>query len=153
MTDHKAPKPLRPALGNDALSPMPTPFTNSTLHGPPGTDVGDLHCELAVDEEYGSVATVSAWVLTEQQRVWIAAGAHIRMTVWQHPIPPLALAVEPPFCEGEAKNHAPVSMIFVKSEATFACPACGRREGATSESAEIQVRRDFRPADEGEPQG
>lgn len=128
-----------------------TPFTNSTLKGPKDTDVGDLACELAIDPRTETIVTVSAWQPTAQQRAWLAAGAHLRMSVWQHPIPPLALAVESPFC-----SFCDSPTIFVKSEQAFACAtrdcmAYGRPwnpDGGMILSAEgVKPERD--PADEG----
>lgn len=138
-----------------------TPFSNSVLRGPEGTDVGDLACELAMDPHSESVVTVSAWQPNEQQAAWLAAGAHLRMSVWQHPIPPLALAVESPFCP---ECEAPT--VFVKSERVFACATSGCslygrptpstfKAGASAADAgsmtpEQQVKADFAPApDEG----
>lgn len=74
---------------------------NEVLHGPPGTEIGDLPCELEPFMEDGRpfIVTHSGWRATPEQLVQLQAGAHLRMSVWQHPIPPLALGVEPPVCE------------------------------------------------------
>jgi predicted RNA-binding Zn-ribbon protein involved in translation (DUF1610 family) len=161
---------FRDSQRRDQLVWIRTPYTNATLRGPEGTDVGDLPCELAVDPEHRSVVTVSAWELDERQRALVAAGAHLRMSVWQHPIPPLALAIEAPFC-----NCGSVT-IYVKNEGAFACPNCGERvktgsyesrdeiprlelpdgvnppdQKASSQAAHQQAKRDFIPQkDEGE---
>lgn len=103
---------------DDQLQPILTPFTNSVLRGPEGTDVGDLPCELIKEEVAGEtwVSTASGWELDERQRELVAAGAHMRMTVWQHPIPPLALSIEAPFC-----GSCTTQCVYVKSERVFAC--------------------------------
>lgn len=154
-TNNGGPTEMRSGDERDQLAPVKTPFTNAVLRGPEGTDdIRDLHCELAVDPVYRTPVTVSAWELDERQRELVAAGAHLRMSVWQHPIPPLSLAIEAPFCAGSGLAHDPVSMIYVKSERRFACPACEYRlqplaegsEPATAEEAERQVRGDFEPA-------
>jgi hypothetical protein len=70
------------------------------LKGPEGTDVGDLHCDLEPFEEAGmrGFVTHSGWMTSPEQDAMLAAGAHIRLAVYQHPIPPLAVSVEPPIC-------------------------------------------------------
>lgn len=145
------PTELREGAAQDQLSPVKTPHTNAVLRGPEGTDVGDLDCELSIDPEYGSFVNVSAWDLDVRQRELIAAGAHLRMTVWQHPIPPLGLAVEAPFCES-----CDTMTIYVKSERRFACPNCRGRvrpgEIDPKTDAERRVREDFRPAPDDESQ-
>ena len=162
-------KALRDASAADQLTQTVTPFTNRVMHAPPGQEeeVGDLAVELAVDPLHRSVVTVSAWELDERQRRLVAAGAHLRMSVWQHPIPPLALAIEAPFCG----NCGGVT-IYVKGESRFACPGCGERidpdagnapkialppgaerktsadDRATSRAALEQAKRDFVPTDD-----
>jgi hypothetical protein len=102
------------------LRPVETPAHNSMLKGPPDTDIGDLSCRVTKDEDE-AVVTLSTWEPTEHQRELIAAGARLSMMVWQHPIPPLALGVEAPFC------NCGTEMIWVKNERRFACPQCGER--------------------------
>jgi hypothetical protein len=154
----------RGARAGDQLQQISTPHSNSVLRGPEGTDVGDLHCELARDPRYESIVTVSAWELDDKQREWLAAGAHVRLSVWTHPTPPVAVAIEPPFCVCGSET------IYVRSEKQFQCPRCGQPvevgtppDGnpkleivgdATSptERAEAEVKRDFSPApDDEEP--
>jgi hypothetical protein len=129
-------KAVRDDASRDQLTPTTTPYTNATLKGP-NESVGDLRCELAVDPRYGGekgvIVTVSAWELDERQRELLAAGAHMRMSVWQHPIPPLALAIESPFCNCGSET------IYVRAERAFACPNCGERvkTGEYESNAEI----------------
>lgn len=110
----------------DQLRPISTPFCNSILRGPPDTDIGDLPVELIKEGPDGEewICSASGWEMDERQRELVVAGAHMRMLVWQHPIPPLALAIEAPFC-GECTTQC----IYVKSERAFVCPsvACDRR--------------------------
>jgi predicted RNA-binding Zn-ribbon protein involved in translation (DUF1610 family) len=125
---------LREGQRRDQLQWVRTPYTNAVLKGP-SEDIGDLPCELALDPEHKSVVTVSAWEPDERQRALIAAGAHLRMSVWQHPIPPLALAIESPFC-----NCGSVT-IYVKNEGAFACPNCGERVKTGSYESRDEVPR------------
>lgn len=97
------------------LTPFKTPYSNALLRGPEGSDVGDLDVELRPDER-GQAVSASAWELTERQREWIAAGAHIRLSVWQHPIPPLAVAVESPFCP-----ECGLEMVYGRAQREFRC--------------------------------
>lgn len=123
-----------------------TPFSNSVLKGPEGTDVGDLACELTMDPHTETIVTVSAWQPDERQAQWLAAGAHLRMSVWQHPIPPLALAVEAPFCPS---CEAPT--VFVKSARVFACatPDCLLHSRPTPSPAGQPIKEDAPAADTG----
>ncbi len=40
----------------------------------------------------------SGWMPNEEQVAQLGGGAHVRLSVWQYPIPPLAVSVEPPVC-------------------------------------------------------
>lgn len=132
----------------DQLRPTVTPQSNSVLRAPEGMDnCGDLHVELVPDDDSRSVITCSTWTLDARQRALVAAGANMRMSVWQHPIPPLALSIEPPFCDS-----CGVLTVFVWSEGKFACPSCEKRvqhaedDRDAARAAEKQVRADFSPA-------
>jgi hypothetical protein len=118
--------PWRAPAEDLQLSSIKTPFTNSTLRGP-AEDIGDLECELTVytSEVTGeSICTDSAWEPDEHQRDLLAAGAHIRLGVWQHPIPPLMVSLEAPFCD-----TCETSMVYVKAEGAFFCAgACPKRD-------------------------
>jgi hypothetical protein len=104
------------------LVPFETPHSNAVLKGPT-PDVGDLPSELCVDEN-NLVVNDSAWGLDDEQRRRIAAGANIRLSVWQHPIPPLSVEVEPPFC-GSCK----AAKVFVVATSEYACAgACPDRD-------------------------
>lgn len=72
----------------------------TVLKGPEGTDVGDLFCDLEPYVDYGKalIVTHNGWAASEEQASQLACGAHIRVSVWQHPIPPLAVSVEAPLC-------------------------------------------------------
>ena len=140
------------------LTPFKTPRSNAVLKGP-APDVGDLDCELSEDTS-GQIVTVSAWAPDENQRAMIEAGAHLRMSVWQHPIPPLALAIEAPFCPNCGSG-----MVWVRGERVFAC-ACdgetttirGKPEEVGGDADEMRARRaeeavraDFIPATDAAP--
>lgn len=125
----------------DQLQPMKTPHSNSVLKGPPDTDVGNLDCELGPDDD-GHMVTASAWNLTQDQRNRIAAGAHLRMSVWQHPIPPLALAVEAPFCGACDREMSWDSRFFCETPDCPAPEVFARRDPVTPEE---QLRQDFSP--------
>lgn len=128
----------------DQLKPVKMPYHNSVMRGPEGTDVGDLDTYISEDES-GFVVTQSAWMPDERTRAMLQAGAHVRLSVWQHPIPPLAVAVEAPFCE---VCETETELRFGR----FECPH-GHRQGALKEveagerkTAEEQLREDFSPA-------
>jgi hypothetical protein len=142
---------------DDQLRPFRVPPSNAVLKGPEGTDVGDLDCELVRDTEEGFVVTISRWDLDQDLRAKLSAGAHIRLSVWQHPIPPLAVAVEHPFHCGE-------EMIW--RDGQFVCGDCGEAicagehysaelklgddddaDGDDSRRAAKELRRDFRPGE------
>lgn len=99
------------------LEPYEPVWANAVMHGPPGTDIGDLHCRIAADED-GQVVTESAWQPNALQRQMVKAGANIRLAVWQHPIPPLAVMLEFPTCE-----VCEQTMVYVIDRAMFRCPA------------------------------
>lgn len=82
------------------LDPLKGGRYTSVFHGPPGTDVGDLHCDLEPFMMEDGPVTInhSGWMPTMEHVAQLESGAHIRLTVWQHPIPPLAVSVEPPVC-------------------------------------------------------
>lgn len=90
----------------------------TVFHGPPGTDIGDLHCDLEPYSEGGGAYVInhSGWRPTEEQVVQLDAGAHVRVSLWTHPIPPMAVSIEPPVCvcHGEA-------MVFDRDEAGYYC--------------------------------
>lgn len=90
----------------------------TVFHGPPGTDVGDLHCDLEpyVEGEGQYVVNHSGWRPDEDQVAQLEAGAHVRVSLWTHPIPPMAVSIEPPVCQchGEA-------MTFDRDELGYYC--------------------------------
>lgn len=134
------------------LVPMKTPHSNAVLKGPT-EDVGDLDVELCEDPQFHSVVSDSSWGLDDEQRRRIAAGAHIRLSVWQHPIPPLSVEIEPPFCEscGAAK-------VFIGASNEYACAgACPDRDprfdaassnGSPEKTPLEEAHADFEPAPE-----
>lgn len=130
------------------LVPMKTPLSNAVLRGPT-EGIGDLDCELTKDPQFGSVVTDSAWEMDDEQRRRVAAGAHVRLGVWQHPIPPLSVEIEAPFCAscGAAK-------VWVSAASEYACGgACPERDprfppvALPDESPLEQAHRDFSPED------
>lgn len=127
------------------LTPVKGGRYTTVLHGPPGTDIGDLHCDLEPYMEGGRPAVIShsGWLPTEEQLRWLQAGAHIRLAVFQHPIPPLAVSVEEPVCE--CHGHP---MAF--ADGMFVCRHTGPQPPTTKaekSQAEDDVRRDFSPGD------
>lgn len=63
-----------------------TAASNLVYVGPPG--VGDLHCERI---QQGLIASV--WQLSADERRAIAAGANVKLWVYQEPIPAVSLEV------------------------------------------------------------
>lgn len=144
---------MRASAQEDWIEPSTTPFTNAVLKGQPGTDVGDLELELC--QEGGKVCSVSAWDLNERQRELVAAGAHIRLGVYQHPIPPLSMSIEAPFCP-----TCKAAMVYVKAEGSFFCagacpdrdprfgPALSSVNGSPADTPLEQAHQDFAPSDD-----
>lgn len=140
------------------LPPLKGGRYKTVLHGPPGTEVGDLHCDLEPFEEEGmrGIVTHSGWKPSPEQVGMLEAGAHIRLSVWQHPIPPLAVNVEPPVCEchGEKMDY-----LYDGREGMFLCRHIsteggehGSQNGAPASGFE-QAKAEFSPqpgADPGE---
>lgn len=100
------------------LQPMKGGRYNSVIKGPPGTEIGDLHIELEpyMEGEQPAMITHSGWWPDEMHVRMLTAGAHIRLVVYQHPIPPLAVAVEPPVCGCHGEP-----MTFDASDDVYTC--------------------------------
>lgn len=136
----EVPDILKDGRHEDQLDPVAVPYHNLVMHGPPGTDVGDLSTWVGRDTD-GYAATVSTWAPDARLRELIAAGANIRLTVNMHPTPPVAVEVEPPFCE----LHREIK-LFDQERKAFVCYACAdpadphRGRGVPDE-----LRRDFSP--------
>lgn len=115
------------------------------IHGPPGTEIGDLYTEREpyVEGDRPAVVTHSGWTLDDDQLQYLKDGGHIRLAVFQHPIPPLAVSVEPPVCDchTEPMNWSP--------EDGFHCAhqAVADGEPTEAEKAEADVRADFKPGE------
>lgn len=92
----------------------------TVFHGPEGSDVGDLHCDLEPYNEDGikGIKNHSGWKPDEAQVAMLAAGAHVRLSVYQHPIPPLAVSIEPPVCECHGEK---MDFYFDGEEGSFTC--------------------------------
>lgn len=119
----------------DQLRPVKGGRYQTVLHGPPGTGIGDLHCHLLPDPD-GSVVTQSGWQPSPEQIEQLRQGGHIRLSVWQHPIPPLAVGVEPPI-------DADGNVTMWDSEAgQFVTPQEVARDDS-SRAAHDQAKRDF----------
>lgn len=92
----------RESYPDNQLVPLRGGRYKTIFKGPPGTDVGDLHCDLEIiaDQRDGQEVTYqinhSGWSLSFEQMSQLLAGGHIRLTVHQNPIPPLSVSVEPP---------------------------------------------------------
>jgi hypothetical protein len=148
-------QPERPeGYHEDQLLQGTYPPYDRVIHGPPGTDIGSLWIAVVADEE-NHVVTMSSWDLDDRQRAMIAAGAHIRLSQWTYPIPPVSVAVEAPFCECHDAE-----MTFDPDQGGFHCPHIESAGGSdaddsTASSAEEQLRRDFSPApdDDEAPEG
>lgn len=147
-------QPERPeGYHEDQLLQGTYPPYNRVIHGPPGTDIGSLWIEVNIDEER-HVVTASSWNLDERQKAMIAAGAHIRLSMWTYPIPPVSMAVEGPFCECHGEE-----MQFDIEDGAFVCRYMRNVGDAHADdsglSAEEQLRRDFSPApdDDETPEG
>lgn len=138
--------------GDDQLVPVKGGRYESVFHGPPGTDVGDLHCDLEpVGGEGGKILVVnhSGWEPTEEQVHQLGAGAHVRLSLWMYQIPPIAMAIEPPVCSchGEA-------MVWDGEDVGYYCMRLSLGDlpsrGAPAVHPLAQAKRDFKP---GDPEG
>ena len=131
------------------LAPVKGGRYTEIIHGPPGTDVGDLHIELepiVFDDQVPTTVTHSGWSPREDQVKQLEAGAHVRLSVWQHPIPPLAMSIEAPVCECHGDP-----MLWDPDDENFYCAHLTTLDqSATGEPARTaldQAHRDF----EGQP--
>lgn len=131
---------LREGRHEDQLDPVAVPYHNVVMKGPPGTDIGDLSTWVGRDSD-GYATTVSTWAPDERLRRLIAAGANIRLTVNMHPTPPVAVEVEPPFCELHRETK-----LWDDDQQAFRCFACVHDEVNPRATPEA-LRRDFRPGE------
>lgn len=130
------------------------------IKGPPGTDVGDLHIDVTpVGGEGGRILVVtnSGWEPTHEQLVQLEAGAHVMLSLWQYPPPPVAVTVEPPVCSchGEAMQWDPDDEGFycARLSTLGEGPAIPNPEaqdlvddaGILDDAAHRQARADFKP--------
>lgn len=121
----------------------------TVFHGPPDTDVGDLHCDLEPYNQDGikGIANHSGWLPNEVQAEMLKAGGHIRLTVFQNPIPPLAVNVEPPVCDCHGEK---MDFYFDGEEGSFTCRHTSggtdheSSSNGSSPSALEAAKRDFR---------
>lgn len=146
MSEHD---PTREGRHEDQLHPVAMPYHNRVMKGPPGSGVGDLSTWVGPDEG-GHAVTYMAFALDDTLRAKIEAGAHVAVGLWTYPMPPIACAVEGPFCELHKTEK-------VWDGSRYYCPHCGeggsddsRDEGSQSERGRgvpEDLRRDFRPGD------
>jgi hypothetical protein len=137
--------PLEGYDPNYYIEPTHAAWTNTEMKGPPDTDILPLPCCITEDGD-GHVITASAWRVNKSQREMLEAGAVIRLTVWQHPIPPLAVGIEPPWCEKCAAHK-----IFDYDERKFVCEHGGTSSAeddpdASRSAAPADLASDFKPA-------
>lgn len=82
------------------------PVGKNFTYGPPqGQEdrVGSLDVRLESDDG-GHAVAVSAWKPSEEELTLLNAGATIVVALWQHPICPLAVGVEPPTCPDDGEE-------------------------------------------------
>lgn len=136
-----------PRHGDHQLTPLKGGRYDEIIHGPPGTDVGDLHIELEPQIFEGKdpiTVTHSGWFVSEEHLRQLEAGAHVRLSLWQHPIPPMAVSIEPPACEchGEA-------MTWSEEESNYYCSYLTTLDrsatGEPARSALDRAHQDFEP--------
>jgi hypothetical protein len=113
--------------------------------------VDDLQdeCDKVIEPGRRLVVTASSWDLDDRQRAMIEAGAHLRVSMWVYPIPPMSVAVEAPFCGCHAEE-----MVF-NDDGGFSCRHLLEvgGDGDHDIDAEGQLRRDFSPAEDDEAEG
>ena len=101
------------------MKPIRTPQTTTTYVLPGGNEDNFLPAEHLDD---GVVKSV--WTATPEERALIAGGARIALLIWGSLVPPVALALEEPFC--------PVCREQMKWNVElqrFACGPCYTRNG------------------------
>jgi hypothetical protein len=111
----------------------------TVFNGPEGTDVKPLPCELA-DDGFGHVVNSSGWRPTDQQKAQLLAGAHIRLAMWTHPIPPVAVCVDPPVCRCHGDD-----MLFDTTDEGYYCAHTPTARREEKKSAFTQAKSDFTP--------
>lgn len=139
-----------PRHGDHQFTPLKGGRYDEIIHGPPGTDVGDLHIELepqVFENEQPVTVTHSGWHVKEEHVRMLEAGAHVRLSLWQHPIPPMSMSIEAPVCECHGEE-----MVWNDHDGGFYCAHLTTLdESATGEparSALDQAHRDFDGQDE-----
>lgn len=109
--------------------------------GPPGTDIGDLHCMLQQDGNH--VVNSSGWKPDEEQIAKLEAGAHVRVALWTHPIPPMAVMIEEPVCHCHGEP-----MVFDRDDCGYYCPRTPPTAGEgddANQKAYAEARKSFKP--------
>ena len=77
------------------MRPIRTPDTDLVFKLRGGTEENDLPAErVETPEGPGAAAVVTVWDLDSEERAAVAAGAMIRLTIFDGLIPPVALGVE-----------------------------------------------------------
>lgn len=149
----------REAYPPTQLVPLGGGRYKTIFHGPEGSeDVGDLHCELEpyVENSMRGIKNHSGWRPNEAQAEMLRAGGHVRLTVYQHPIPPLAVSVEPPVCECHGEK---MDFYFDGEEGSFTCrhvtggDAHEPSRNGSSATAFERTRSEFRPEADDDPEG
>lgn len=74
------------------MNPVKLPNATHTLHGPPGSDIGDL--DVIISAPY----VMSVWEPTPEERAAIAAGRNILLSIMANGMPPAALQIAPALC-------------------------------------------------------
>lgn len=83
-----------------------TPVGKNFTYGPPkGQEdhVGSLDVRLQGDESGSAVAT-SAWKPSDEELKALNGGGTVTVSLWQHPICPLAVGVEAPVCPDDGEE-------------------------------------------------
>lgn len=129
----------------DQLKPGSHPPYNHVLHAPPGEEerIGSLWIELTADADR-KVVTAASFDLEDRHRAMVAAGAHVRLQMWQHPICPISMSVEAPFCECHQEE-----MAFSEHDGGFFCPH--QKEVGDDLTPQDEAHRDFTPAPDDDP--
>lgn len=131
--------------GDHQLLPVKGGRYDKVFHGPEGEDVGDLHTDIEpIGHANGKIGMVvhSGWMPNEEQVRQIEAGAHIRLSVWMYPIPPMAMSVEAPVCSCHGAE-----MAWDSTDGGYYCFAQRDTHGAPpADSSPLeQARKDFTP--------
>lgn len=111
------------------MDPKDTPDCNFTYTGPT-PEIGDLRVQRA--KEDGQRVVFSFWDTSEQERALVAAGADLKLGIWNNePIPPVSLDIVTPYCPRGCEIACDLVTDDRSGTQVFACPRCHETANGT----------------------